>query len=404
MATMDSRERWGLALCITVGVVAVLTMGGVAGAVEDRSHSIQEAGPETPAAQESFDADDVRLTVTVDADGTAAWTVEYWKRLDDDESEEAFESIESDVEENPEEYVDGFSESMDDTVASAAEDTGREMSASGYTVSTRTEPVPEYGVLTYQFEWRGFAAVDGDRMEIGDAISGFYLDDQTRLVVGWPGEYELVDVRPDPDETRSDSVLWQGSQTSFVGDEPRVVVSTEPDDANGLDDEAVGGEDSTGVPLIPVGGGVTGVFLLFMLWWLYSRGLSDEGEEAATAAQTGNGTETGASAGVAVGSAAGSDDTVDDESGGSADGTEDADATDDGPPSELLSNEERVVRLLEQHDGRLKQQQVVQQLDWTDAKTSQVIGDLREEGTVETFRIGRENVVRLPEEDDESII
>jgi len=394
---MEPRERFGLVLCILVGIGAVLAMVGVAGAVDDRSHSLQEAGPESPTAQESFDADDVRLTVTVDADGTATWTVEYWKRLDDDESEDAFASIESDVEENPEEYVDGFAESMNDTVASAADDTEREMSASGYTVSTRTESIPqEYGVLTYQFEWSGFAAVDGERMEIGDAISGFYLDDQTRLVIGWPGEYSLVDVRPEPDETRSDSVLWRGSQTTFVGDEPRVVVSTEPDGADGLDDGTVGGEDSTGIPLIPVGGGVTGVFLLFMLWWLYSRGLSDEGEEDATAAQAGNGTETGGGAGAAVASAAGSDDSADDGS------TEDK--ADDGPPSELLSNKERVVRLLEQHDGRLKQQQVVHRLDWTDAKTSQVISDLREEGTVETFRIGRENVVRLPEEDDESII
>lgn len=399
---MDTTNRWGLVLCIAVGVVAVLAMGGVAGAVDEQSHSVQ---PETPTAQESFDADDVRLTVTVDDDGTAAWTVEYWKRLDDDESEEAFASIESDVEENPEEYVDGFAQSMDDTVASAAEDTDREMSASGYTVSTRTEPVPEYGVLTYQFEWSGFAAVDGDRMEIGDAISGFYLDDQTRLVVGWPGEYGLVDVRPEPDETRSDSVLWRGSQTTFVGDEPRVVVSTDPDGAAGLDDGTIDGEDSTGIPLIPVGGGVTGVFLLFMLWWLYSRGLSDEGEDA-TAAQGGDGAETAGSADGAVASDAGGDDSTDHGSGdpvddGSADATDD---TDEGPPSELLSNEERVVRLLEQHDGRLKQQQVVQKLDWTDAKTSQVIGDLREEGTVETFRIGRENVVRLPEGDEESLI
>ena len=402
---MDSRERWGLVLCLAVGVVAVLAVGGVAGAVDDRSHSLQESGPESPAAQESFDADNVRLTVTVDEDGTASWTVEYWKRLDDEESEEAFASIESDVEDNPEEYVDGFAESMDDTVASAAEDTGREMSASGYTVSTRTASIPqEYGILTYQFEWSGFAAVDGDRMEIGDAISGFFLDDQTRLVVGWPSEYGLVDVRPEPDETRSDSVLWRGSQTTFVGDEPRVVVSTSPDDAGGLDDGATGGEADTGIPLIPVGGGVTGVVLLFMLWWLYSRGLSDEGvADDAVASGSEAGTETGGSAGAVVASDAGSDEAGSDDAAddGSSDTT---DESDDGPPSELLSNEERVVKLLEQHDGRLKQQQVVQQLDWTDAKTSQVIGELREEGTVETFRIGRENVVRLPEADEDNLI
>jgi hypothetical protein len=69
------------------------------------------------------------------------------------------------------------------------------------------------------------------------------------------------------------------------------------------------------------------------------------------------------------------------------------------PPAELLSNEEQVLQLLESNGGRLKQQQVAGELDWTDAKTSQVIGGLREEDKVETFRIGRENVVTLPDTD-----
>jgi hypothetical protein len=43
---------------------------------------------------------------------------------------------------------------------------------------------------------------------------------------------------------------------------------------------------------------------------------------------------------------------------------------------------------------------VVQELDWTDAKTSQVVGNLREDGDVEVFRIGRENVLALPGETD----
>nr|WP_242493394.1 hypothetical protein [Haloarcula hispanica] len=75
----------------------------------------------------------------------------------------------------------------------------------------------------------------------------------------------------------------------------------------------------------------------------------------------------------------------------------DADAG--APPAELLSNEEQVLQLLESNGGRLKQQQVAGELDWTDAKTSQVIGGLRDEDKVETFRIGRENVVTLPDTD-----
>jgi len=76
-----------------------------------------------------------------------------------------------------------------------------------------------------------------------------------------------------------------------------------------------------------------------------------------------------------------------------------AGASDDTPPAELLSNEEQVLKLLRAEGGRVKQQALATELDWTAAKTSQVIGGLRDDGELETFRIGRENVVTLPDTD-----
>jgi uncharacterized membrane protein len=50
----------------------------------------------------------------------------------------------------------------------------------------------------------------------------------------------------------------------------------------------------------------------------------------------------------------------------------------------------------------VKQQEIVSGLEWTEAKTSQVVNAMHEDGRIEKFRIGRENVVKLPEEGDES--
>jgi hypothetical protein len=47
----------------------------------------------------------------------------------------------------------------------------------------------------------------------------------------------------------------------------------------------------------------------------------------------------------------------------------------------------------------MKQQEVAESLDWTDAKTSQVVTSMRDEGSLESFRLGRENVLVLPERD-----
>lgn len=48
----------------------------------------------------------------------------------------------------------------------------------------------------------------------------------------------------------------------------------------------------------------------------------------------------------------------------------------------------------------MKQQQLVDELGWTDAKTSSVVSQLRENGTIDSFRLGRENVLHLPDTND----
>jgi len=76
--------------------------------------------------------------------------------------------------------------------------------------------------------------------------------------------------------------------------------------------------------------------------------------------------------------------------------------TGDGADDEaLLSNEERVLRLIKREGGRMKQGQVAAELDWTAAKTSQVVTGLRDDGRLDGFRLGRENVLSLPEEEDD---
>jgi len=62
-----------------------------------------------------------------------------------------------------------------------------------------------------------------------------------------------------------------------------------------------------------------------------------------------------------------------------------------------LSNEEQVLRLVESNGGRMKQKRVAEELGWTAAKTSQVVTGLRDDGELDGFRLGRENVLSLPD-------
>ncbi len=296
-------------------------------------------GADEPLAQEDIDPDDVLLSIDVEANGDATWTIEYRVRLATDEDEQAFESFREDLEADPEEYESRFHDRMVTTADAASDATGREMTIGDVSVSAERRELPrEYGVVTYSFRWSNFAAVDDDRLVIGDAIEGLFLDDETTLRIAWPAEYELLEASPTPSETRDRAVLWNGP-IDFGNGEPRVTVGSA-----GSSLLAIG---AVGVGLLAVVGGVA---LL-----LYRRRTS----------------------------------------GG------ESERPDESVDEELLSNEERVLRLVEERGGRMKQKELTETLGWTDAKTSQVTKGLREEGKLEGFRLGRENVLSLPEETDE---
>jgi hypothetical protein len=304
------------------------------------------SGTAAQAQPQPVTPDTVVMDVQIHENGTASWEVIYRTRLNDAESTAAFESYEADVRNNSSKHSQQFAGRMNDTIVSAEEATDREMMGRNFDVRAETREFPQrYGIVVYSFQWTGFADTSGENVRVGDALSGLILNEKTRLLITWPREYETTTIRPEPDERRNGTAAWFGP-TTFSRDEPRVVLAP----------PATGPAD---LPWRPV---VLGVGVLAVL-------------------------------GVAI-------------AGGAwfyrnRDGRKGVKAESD-PPEDLLSNEERVLRLLERRGGRVKQKAVVDEFDWTEAKTSQVVGSLREQGKIESFRLGRENVLSLPQERQES--
>ncbi|MBO4247717.1 hypothetical protein IL252_07805 [Halomicrobium sp. IBSBa] len=359
-----ARRRRATVLALVVALLVVPVAGGQLGGL----------------AQEQVDPDTVVLQVELRADGDASWAVHYRTRLDDDNTTAAFESLQADVSADPTAYTADFGDRMNRTIATAENATGREMALRNLTVATETEALPqEYGVVTYRFEWTNFAAVEGDQLRAGDALSGLYLDEESTLRIDWPAGYERTSVDPSPTRSDEQMVAWDG-RLDFESDEPRLVVS----------ESTTAGETTTGA-----GDGGGDAWLLVVATLLAAGGV--------VALLWAN-----RRYGIAGGAAA--DDGSETPDGATGEATAEDAGDDPSPPPELLSNEERVLQLLDDSGGRLKQRAIAERLDWTAAKTSQVIGDLREEDELETFRIGRENVVTLPGvdlasdvgEDDES--
>ncbi len=333
------------ACALFVSIGAAVSIGGAAGTSDASAF-----------AQQDIDPDDILMSVAVEDDGDAVWTIEYRTRLDTDEDEEAFEDLRNDIRDDPEPYVERFSERMEATAAAAADATGREMTIEEMTVSAEKRELPrEYGVVTYSFRWSNFAASENDRLYVGDAIDGLFLDEETALLVSWSDSYDLLGASPTPSETRESAVIYQGP-TTFSSGEPRVELGP-PEAAPPADgdqtDPAAAQNATVAIVLVVLAGGLLGGAVI-----AYRRRRA-----APTEAKAGD---------------EGENEPID---------------------SELLSNEEQVLRLIEEEGGRIKQQEIAERLGWTDAKTSQVTKKLREEGELDGFRLGRENVLSLPEED-----
>lgn len=68
-------------------------------------------------------------------------------------------------------------------------------------------------------------------------------------------------------------------------------------------------------------------------------------------------------------------------------------------PDLMFSDRDRILLLIERHGGRIRQQRIVEQVEWSKAKVSRLLSDLEEEGIVRKVRLGRENLVCLESHD-----
>lgn len=74
-----------------------------------------------------------------------------------------------------------------------------------------------------------------------------------------------------------------------------------------------------------------------------------------------------------------------------ADSTERAFGDDDP----VLTDEERIVRLLASNDGRMKQSQIVDRTDWSKAKVSRLLSSMEDGEEITKLTVGRENIIFL---------
>lgn len=343
-------------LAIYVSVLLAIVTAPVGGTVPTSDVKPVE---KTQIQESDFDADRVLLRFDVRNDGSATAHIEYRFALNRSNSTAAFESLQRDIETNRTAYLDRFERRINQTVQTANNSSSRVMEVQNVTVRAETRQLPQpYGVVNYTYTWHGFAAVENDRIRIGDALAGLYLDDRSRLQISWPESYHARTVHDSASETRDRAAIWTGP-TWFDRGGPQIVLTR------------------NGGPIGPIPVALLAVGLLCVagggvVWWHSNRR---------------------AIAWLPTSSSA------DDHTTGPADEHASTESTTTSVNLELMSNEERILWEINQRGGRVKQQDLVTALGWSDSKVSRGVSTLRERGEIERFRLGNENVLTVTSKD-----
>ena len=350
------------ALPVVVGALLILSLGVTPVAA-------------TPTHEETaFD-------VEIQENGDAVWTVSTTYVLENESDEQAFETVRTEHESGADPSPDpSVFETAIETVA-AGTNRDMEMTRSNLSSSVRAGENVSYGVLRLSFTWTNFAVVTEDQVSVKAAFAGDWFGNlaaNQTLLIEPPADYRPLRANPSTDIVNG-GLQWEGPQT-FDENEPTVVFEAFEPPAPGL--EALLSPMAAGI-----GGAILGAAIL-IAWRRGAIGRSKDEEEGEPADSPARGATAGAISEPEIGT--------------EEPATEQAAETPAaGVDTDLLSDEERVEHLLRQNDGRMKQAKIVEETRWSNAKVSQLLSAMAEEGRIEKLRIGRENLISLPEETEE---
>ncbi len=326
----------------------------------DRSATITQ--PSTALDTQEFDSTTFRITVY--ENGTAVWTFRHEQRLTEDDRE-AFETFAEEFESEETDVYDRFRTQTQALTDTGSEATNREMEAHSFNRSAWVEDqLNPTGIVEMSFTWDGFAAVEDGSVVVGDVFRNLYLTGDQSIEIRSGDDLAFETVEPEPtryDSTsldRATTVTWDGER-EFLDGQPRAVF-TDPDTQ---------GSSSAADSLWPliVATLIVGLGAAVVWYRLSGRSAGLPSTDDAPTAET-----------EATAEPAGEDTGVSDD-------------LDDA----LLTDEDRVIALIRDNGGRMKQVKIVDETGWSKSKVSMLLSDMEEEGTISKLRVGRENIISL---------
>ncbi|WP_224448004.1 DUF7345 domain-containing protein [Haloprofundus salilacus] len=328
-----------------------------------------------------------QLVIAIQGNGDARWSVVTRYPLRGDNSTAAFEQLVADLR-NGEANATVDEGTFEQFATLSSEATGRQMEIQNVTYEGTVRN--ETGVLNMTFTWTNFAQETDQGLRVSDAFEtpdgGTWFPRLTadqQLVIRTPTNWEI---QSNFQATKdNDSLVVDGPRdlTDRSGTGNVIFVSY---DSPGPGRLTPGGENENDLALIAGVGAVLVFAAMIAAVVLRRRQEFDEADEKI----------------VTVDGPSTTPRPTDDGGGSVADPSPEEPAVEDDVDLSLLSDGERVERLLERNGGRMRQANIVAETGWSDAKVSQLLSSLADEGRVEKLRLGRENLISLPDDGGDS--
>jgi hypothetical protein len=282
-------------------------------------------------------------TVEIHENGTASWTIQQNAYLQTEDDKTNFKQLIS----RAITYIDQFSSEVAVIINQAYSITGRLMTAEHIAVGGNiTESnVGAYGFLVYSFDWANFATLGNTNITMGDVFSNeSFIFGPGGLSILLPAGYGVKSCSPSPDYSSNNSLKW--NMTNGLRDgQPTILLSR--------------AEGATFLPSLPflfeASLTIVGAVLASMLVLRIRKRKKQSTPE-----------------------------TIPDEA------------------INEMGSTERILALLRKGGGQVLQSKITEQLRYSKAKTSRILGDMESKGIIKRHKSGREKVVSLQEEPEKA--
>ncbi len=314
------------------------------------------------------------IKIQLQTNGDSIWTTEKKIPLETPDDVAGWDATAAN---DTDSYKADFESQMKSYVARISGDAGRPMEVRDVNVTVeKSQPYTTsdngsvtYGVIRYQFTWTNFAMVRGDVIEAGDAfVDGLVLnrDDSVRIIL--PPNYKILSVSPaydDLNDKYQPEVIWYGNSVNgtdqgmrlFASGEPSITIQQEP-----------GSLFSVGWwMLIPVI--ILSALIGFGAAYLIYRKKESPYVPVTTPEAVIEMPETEVEQPARLPQQAGNE--------------------------RYMSDEEKIIKYLEESGGQMFQSDLVKKTDFSKSKLSMVLSELKEKGKIIKIKKGKENLIRL---------